>query len=103
MRITQVHTIHITSLIGNDFHDLVHLETWRRCKTCFDVVIQATTWIPWRYRNRICFDMKPPRYDNLVEEIMILSHSMILHRNKNFNPSWIDWISNPIDACTKLL
>ena len=51
MRITQVHTIHITSLIGNDFHDLVHLETWRRCKTCFDVVIQATTWIPWRYRN----------------------------------------------------
>ncbi|GJS72001.1 reverse transcriptase domain, reverse transcriptase zinc-binding domain protein [Tanacetum coccineum] len=81
--------------------DLVDINI--KAKACFDAVIQTTTWILWRYRNRICFELRPPRKDTLVEEIMILSLFWILHRNRKFNPSWIDWISNPIDACTKFL
>ncbi|GJV04827.1 putative RNA-directed DNA polymerase [Tanacetum coccineum] len=90
--------------------DLQNLIRWAnsvdiniKAKACFDAVIQTTTWTIWRYRNMICFQLKPPRKDTLVEEIMILSHSWILHRNRKFNLSWIDWISNPIDACTKFL
>nr|GEW47153.1 reverse transcriptase domain, reverse transcriptase zinc-binding domain protein [Tanacetum cinerariifolium] len=65
-------------------------------KSCFDVVVQTTTWIIWRYRNQICFDLKPPRKDTLGEEIKVLSHCWILHRNRKLNPLWLDWVFDPI-------
>ncbi|GJQ98698.1 putative RNA-directed DNA polymerase, eukaryota, reverse transcriptase zinc-binding domain protein [Tanacetum coccineum] len=68
-------------------------------KSCFDVVVQTTTWIIWRYRNRICFDLKPPRKDTLSEEIKVLSHCWILHRNRKLNPLWLYWVFDPIKAC----
>ena len=88
-------------------HDLlswshsVPLETLT--KVCFDVVICTTTWTIWRYRNRVCFDPKPPRKDTLMEEIQILSHSWICHRNKSLNPTWLAWLTNPVSACIKTL
>nr|GEW14748.1 reverse transcriptase domain-containing protein [Tanacetum cinerariifolium] len=89
--------------------DLQNLIRWAdsvdiniKAKACFNAVIQTTTWILWRYKNMICLQLKPPRKDTLVEEIMILSHCSILYRNRKFNPSWIDWISNPTDACSKV-
>ncbi|GJW25715.1 RNA-directed DNA polymerase, eukaryota, reverse transcriptase zinc-binding domain protein [Tanacetum coccineum] len=72
-------------------------------KSCFDVVIQTTTWIIWRYRNRICFDLKPPRNDTLGEEIKVLSHCWILHGNRKLNPLWLDWVFDPIKACKNSL
>ncbi|GJY24363.1 pentatricopeptide repeat-containing protein [Tanacetum coccineum] len=72
-------------------------------KLCFDVVVQATTWVIWRFRNRVCFDLKPPRKDILEEEIKLLSHSWITHRLKKSHPLWIDWIRDPILACKNLL
>ncbi|GJT81002.1 reverse transcriptase [Tanacetum coccineum] len=38
-------------------------------KSCFDVVVQTTAWVIWRYRNRVCFDLKPPRKDTLLDDI----------------------------------
>ena len=67
-------------------------------KLCFDVVVQTTTWVIWRFRNRVCFDLKPPRKDTLEEEIKLLSHSWITHRLKKSHPLWIDWIRDPIFA-----
>ncbi|GKD33124.1 probable methyltransferase PMT26 [Tanacetum coccineum] len=72
-------------------------------KSCFGVVVQTTTWIIWRYRNRICFDLKPPRKDTLGEEIKVLSHCWILHRNRKLNPLWLDWVFDPIKACKNSL
>ncbi|GKB75641.1 putative RNA-directed DNA polymerase, eukaryota, reverse transcriptase zinc-binding domain protein [Tanacetum coccineum] len=54
----------------SDSVNLTYLE-----KTCFDVVIQTTTWILWRYRNRIFFDEKPPSKDSLGAEIKVLSYT----------------------------
>ncbi|GJY59580.1 RNA-directed DNA polymerase, eukaryota, reverse transcriptase zinc-binding domain protein [Tanacetum coccineum] len=53
----------------SDSVNLTYLE-----KTCFDVVIQTTTWILWRYRNRICFDEKPPSKDSLGAKIKFIPH-----------------------------
>ncbi|GJU43792.1 reverse transcriptase domain-containing protein, partial [Tanacetum coccineum] len=59
--------------IGDSPKDLQSLITWSDSvnltyleKTCFDVIIQTTTWILWRYRNMICFDEKPPSKDSLA-------------------------------------
>ncbi|GJU08416.1 reverse transcriptase domain, reverse transcriptase zinc-binding domain protein [Tanacetum coccineum] len=71
----------------------------KHTKICLDVVIQTSLWILWRYRNRICFDLKPTRKDTLMEEIMILSHSWILNGNRSLHPSWLEWISDPKIAC----
>ena len=49
----------------------------------------------WRYRNKVCFAVKPPRKDTLGEETMVLSPSWLVHRNRKINPSWIDWITDP--------
>lgn len=68
-------------------------------KLCFDVVVRTTTWVIWRFKNRVCFDLKPPRKDTLEEEIKLLSHSWITHRLKKSHPLWIDWIRDPILAC----
>ncbi|GJQ96385.1 reverse transcriptase domain, reverse transcriptase zinc-binding domain protein [Tanacetum coccineum] len=38
-------------------------------KSCFNVVVQTTAWVIWRYRNRVCFDLKPPRKDTLLDDI----------------------------------
>ncbi|GJS34041.1 hypothetical protein Tco_0532423 [Tanacetum coccineum] len=72
-------------------------------KSCFDVVVQTTTWIIWRYRNQICFDLKPPRNDTLGEEIKVLSHCWIIHRNRKLNRLWLDWVFDPIKACKNSL
>ena len=92
--------------IGDSPKDLQSLITWSDsvnltplAKTCFDVVIQTTTWILWRYRNRICFDEKPPSKDSLGAEIKVLSHTWIINRNRNANPNWLDWIYDPKNAC----
>ena len=79
------------------------LDIHNLAKQGLDVVIQTTIWIIWRYRNRVCFDSKPPRKDTLGEDIMIHSHSWMKHRNKNINPIWLDWIADPIVACTNRL
>ena len=31
----------------------------KRLKICIDVVIQTTNWVNWRYKSRLCFDLKP--------------------------------------------
>ncbi|PWA91902.1 hypothetical protein CTI12_AA085540 [Artemisia annua] len=51
--------------------DSVNLNSF--LKGCFDVVIQTTFWIIWRFRNIVCFDAKPPRKDTLGEKIRVLS------------------------------
>nr|GEV69357.1 cysteine-rich receptor-like protein kinase [Tanacetum cinerariifolium] len=40
-----------------------------RLNSCFDAIIQSTTWIIWRYPNRLCFDIHHSRKDNLGDEI----------------------------------
>lgn len=72
-------------------------------KSCVDVVVQMTTRIIWKYRNRICSDLKPPQKDTLSEDIKVLFHYWILHRNRKLNPMWLDWVFNPIKACKKSL
>ncbi|GJU37692.1 putative RNA-directed DNA polymerase, eukaryota, reverse transcriptase zinc-binding domain protein [Tanacetum coccineum] len=90
--------------------DLFNLITWsdtinldNKIKACLDVVIQTTIWVIWNYRNRICFDLKPPRKDTLMEEIKVSSQTWILHRNKRFKPNWDDWVLNPIYSCNSCL
>nr|GEZ16205.1 transposon TX1 uncharacterized [Tanacetum cinerariifolium] len=74
--------------------DLLNLIIWsdtlnldNKVKDCLDVVIQTTMWVIWNYKNRICFDLKPPRKDTLIEKIKVSSHTWILHRNKRFKPN----------------
>ncbi|GJX35148.1 reverse transcriptase domain, reverse transcriptase zinc-binding domain protein [Tanacetum coccineum] len=54
------------------WHESAQLNT--KEKLCFDVVINTSTWVIWRFRNRVCFDLKPSRRDTLMEEIKTLSH-----------------------------
>nr|GEW85001.1 cytochrome P450 [Tanacetum cinerariifolium] len=66
----------------NDFdgilswHESAQLNT--KEKLCFDVVINTSTWVIWRFRNRVCFDLKPSRRDTLIEEIKTLSRLGLL-------------------------
>nr|GEY37462.1 reverse transcriptase domain, reverse transcriptase zinc-binding domain protein [Tanacetum cinerariifolium] len=96
--------------IDDYLKDLPNLITWgdtanllQPLKACFDAVIQTTLWVIWRFRNRICFDAKPPRKDTLVDEIKNLSHLWIKHRNRNFNPNLIEWTVDPKNACNVVL
>ncbi|PWA53243.1 reverse transcriptase domain, Reverse transcriptase zinc-binding domain protein [Artemisia annua] len=70
---------------------------------CFDVVVQTTFCVTWRYSNSVRFDSTHPRKDILGVDIKILSHSWILHRNNKVNPNWLDWLSYPLMACNNLL
>nr|GEZ14970.1 putative RNA-directed DNA polymerase, eukaryota, reverse transcriptase zinc-binding domain protein [Tanacetum cinerariifolium] len=90
--------------------DILNLIIWsdtlnldNKIKACLDVVIQTTMWVIWNYRNRICFNLKPPRKDTLMEEIKVSSHTWILHRNKRFKPNWNDWVLNTIYSCNSCL
>ncbi|GJX76845.1 reverse transcriptase domain, reverse transcriptase zinc-binding domain protein [Tanacetum coccineum] len=93
--------------VGNFPKDLRSLISWADTesnltilsKCCFDVVIQTTLWIIWRFRNRTCFDPKPPRKDTLVEEIKVFSHSWIQNKKIDLNLIWLDWIYDPKSAC----
>lgn len=71
-------------------------------KTCFDAVIQTTLWSIWRFRNRTCFDSKPPWKDTVGNDIIIHSHTWISSRNKTLNLVWLDWIVNPKSTCINL-
>ena len=89
---------------------LLDLSTWvdstslnNIVELCFDVVLQTAFWVLWRYRNRVCFDLKPPRKDTLMDEIMVYSHSWICHRSRNLVPNWIEWTVDPISSCMNLL
>jgi hypothetical protein len=58
--------------------DLPTLMSWAdiengNAKSCLDVVIQTTNWVIWRYKNRICFDLKPPRKDTLRRDQDVIS------------------------------
>ncbi|GJW01986.1 reverse transcriptase domain, reverse transcriptase zinc-binding domain protein [Tanacetum coccineum] len=80
------------------WHESAQLNT--KEKLCFDVVINTSTWVIWRFRNRVCFDLKPPRRDTLMEEIKTLSHHWITHRSKNIRLNWLEWITTPRVACS---
>nr|GEX70563.1 reverse transcriptase domain, reverse transcriptase zinc-binding domain protein [Tanacetum cinerariifolium] len=82
------------ALVG--YKTLLNLSSWadlvslnNRVKLDFDVVLQTTFWVLWRYRNRVCFDLKPPRKDTLMDEIMVYSNSWICHRSRDLVPNWI--------------
>nr|GEW13930.1 hypothetical protein [Tanacetum cinerariifolium] len=66
--------------------DLLDLVSWAdnvpfnsQARSCFDVVVHTVTWVLWRYLNRLCFELKPPRKDTLFEETKVLSQSWITH------------------------
>ncbi|GKC93798.1 RNA-directed DNA polymerase, eukaryota [Tanacetum coccineum] len=46
-------------------------------KNILDGVILTTVWVIWRYRNKICFDEKPPRKDTLMDDIKTFHISLI--------------------------
>ncbi|GKD70354.1 reverse transcriptase domain, reverse transcriptase zinc-binding domain protein [Tanacetum coccineum] len=71
-------------------------------KPCLGVV-NTTLWVIWRYRNRVCFDLKPPRKDTLADDIKVYSHAWINHRNRKIKPLWYDWTFDPIKACTNMM
>ena len=90
-------------------NDLPNLLSWadslnpnKATKLCFFNVIQTATWVLWRYRNRVCFDPKPPRKDTLGEQVKVLSHSWISNRSRNSHLNWIDWIYDPITSCMNI-
>ncbi|GJX08469.1 RNA-directed DNA polymerase, eukaryota, reverse transcriptase zinc-binding domain protein [Tanacetum coccineum] len=68
----------------------------------FDVVVQTTFSSIWHYRNKLCFDIKPPRKDTIGDDIKLLSHLWISHRSRNFQSCWLDWTIDPVNVCSKL-
>ncbi|GJT13007.1 RNA-directed DNA polymerase, eukaryota, reverse transcriptase zinc-binding domain protein [Tanacetum coccineum] len=46
-------------------------------KAYFDVVVQTTLWFLWRFRNEMCFSLKQPSKDLILNEIKLSSFNWI--------------------------
>nr|GEX89562.1 hypothetical protein [Tanacetum cinerariifolium] len=51
-------------------------------KACLGVIVQTTMRTIWRYWNRICFDLKPPRKDTLGDDIKKYFKHTLKHKKE---------------------
>ena len=64
----------------------------------FDVVVQTTHWLLWRFRNDTTFATKKPNKPLIIENIKLASFSWISSRQKKVPFKWINWLCNPCNA-----
>ena len=61
----------------------------------FDVVVQTTLWVLWKFRNEMCFSIKQPSKDLIFNDIKLASFNWISCRYKKSSLNWIGWFNNP--------
>ncbi|GKD23376.1 hypothetical protein Tco_1225079 [Tanacetum coccineum] len=64
----------------------------------FDVVVQTTLWLLWRYHNEFVFSAKRPKIELLLNDVKFLSFNWITNRHKNISINWIEWFAYPCSA-----
>ncbi|GKA37270.1 RNA-directed DNA polymerase, eukaryota [Tanacetum coccineum] len=67
-------------------------------KAYFDVVVQTTLWFLWRFRNEMCFSLKQPSKDLILNEIKLSSFNWISCMSRKACINWITWFDNPCNA-----
>ncbi|GJT69648.1 RNA-directed DNA polymerase, eukaryota, reverse transcriptase zinc-binding domain protein [Tanacetum coccineum] len=64
----------------------------------FDVVVHATIWHLWNYRNKVTFSVKRLSKDFICNDIKLSSFTWISSRSKKTSLNWLDWSCNPCNA-----
>ncbi|GJX25265.1 RNA-directed DNA polymerase, eukaryota, reverse transcriptase zinc-binding domain protein [Tanacetum coccineum] len=82
--------------------DRVTMES--KLKPFFDVVINASIWSLWSYRNKMRFNIKRPQKNLIFNEIKLSSFNWITSRSKRkVSFSWLDWFRNPCNSLSSQL
>ncbi|GKB22366.1 EXORDIUM-like protein, partial [Tanacetum coccineum] len=67
-------------------------------RAAFDVVVQTTLWILWRFRNETCFSSKRPSKQLILNDIKLSSFNSISCRLRKVHLNWIHWFDNPCSS-----
>ncbi|GJY77676.1 putative reverse transcriptase domain-containing protein [Tanacetum coccineum] len=67
-------------------------------RAAFDVVVQTTLWILWRFRNETCFSPKRPSKELILNDIKLSSFNSISCRLGKAHLNWIHWFDNPCSS-----
>ncbi|GKC56537.1 RNA-directed DNA polymerase, eukaryota, reverse transcriptase zinc-binding domain protein, partial [Tanacetum coccineum] len=69
----------------------------------FDVVVQTTHWLLWRFRNNTTFATKRPNKQLIIDDVKLSSFTWISSRQKKVSIKWIEWICDPCNAIPRCL
>ncbi|GKE42028.1 hypothetical protein Tco_1469312, partial [Tanacetum coccineum] len=69
----------------------------------FDVVVQTTHWLLWRFRNNTTFATKIPNKQLIIDDVKLSSFTWISSRQKKVSIKWIEWICDPCNAISRCL
>ncbi|GJT78359.1 putative RNA-directed DNA polymerase, eukaryota, reverse transcriptase zinc-binding domain protein [Tanacetum coccineum] len=93
----KINTVSISSLSDAiNLADKVNIRG--NLKAFFDVVVQTTLWVLWRFRNETCFSQKRPSKDLILNEIKLSSFNWISCRFRKARLNLISWFDNPCNA-----
>ncbi|GKE02830.1 RNA-directed DNA polymerase, eukaryota, reverse transcriptase zinc-binding domain protein [Tanacetum coccineum] len=67
-------------------------------RAAFDVVVQTTLWILWRFRNETFFSSKRPSKQFILNDIKLSSFNSISCRLRKVHLNWIHWFDNPCSS-----
>ncbi|GJY92585.1 EGF-like calcium-binding protein [Tanacetum coccineum] len=67
-------------------------------RVAFDVVVQTTLWILWRFQNETCFSSKRPSKQFILSDIKLSSFNSISCRLRKVHLNWIHWFDNPCSS-----
>ncbi|GJV79526.1 RNA-directed DNA polymerase, eukaryota, reverse transcriptase zinc-binding domain protein [Tanacetum coccineum] len=81
-----------------------HVTMESKLKPLFDVVVNASIWSLWSYKNKVLVNIKRPQKNLIFNKIKLSSFNWITSRSKrkvSFN--WLDWFSNPCNSLSSQL
>ncbi|GKD22331.1 hypothetical protein Tco_1224034 [Tanacetum coccineum] len=69
----------------------------------FDVVVQITHWLLWRFWNNTTFATKRPNKQLIIDDVKLSSFTWISSRQKKVSIKWIERICDPCNAIPRCL
>lgn len=87
-------TISVEDSIQEWYDSLVDSSRSSEMKIKFEVIIIASIWILWRFRNSMVFNNNPIRRSDIFDLIVLTSFNWLKARASKMHMSWNDWVSN---------
>ena len=76
---------------------LVDTQRWSKVrKNRMEVIIFATMWMIWRFRNTTVFEGDKIKKNSLFDSIVLYSFSWLKNRDSNSGVVWNQWLLSPL-------